>query len=213
MFSRHLREPFSGFSHLLGAFLALVALAYMLSHLPEHNTGAYLISYLSFGLSMFVMFFASAVYHLADVNEEKVRQLKRIDHMAIFLMIAGSYTPFILLGLERSLGLKMFAIIWGIAIFGILVKIFWLHAPRWLSTVLYLGMGWVSILVYEPLSTGLPTQATQWLVYGGVAYTLGAVVYACKWPNLHVKFDFHDFWHLFVLAGASAHFVSIGLYL
>ncbi len=213
MFSRHLREPFSGLSHLLGALLALAALTFMLSHLPEHDTGLYVISYLSFGISMFVMFFSSAVYHLAEVSEEKVRQLKRIDHMAIFLMIAGSYTPFILLGLERSLGLVMFAIIWGIAIFGILVKIFWLHAPRWLSTALYLGMGWVSILVYEPLSAGLPAKAIEWLMYGGIAYTLGAVVYACKWPNLHTRFDFHDFWHLFVLAGAGAHFVSIGLYL
>ena len=213
MLSRHLREPFSGLSHLLGALLSLVALGYMLNQIPTENTGTYLASYLSFGISMFLMFGASAVYHLVETTDEGIKKLKRVDHMAIFVMIAGSYTPFILLGLEGALATTMFAVIWGIATFGILVKIFWLHAPRWLSTALYLGMGWVSIIVYQPLSENLPAAAIEWLIYGGVAYTLGAVVYACKWPNIHAKFGFHELWHIFVLAGAGAHFVSIGLYL
>ncbi len=182
-------------------------------HLPQQNTGAYIASYLSFGLSMIIMFASSAVYHLVETSNEGIKKLKRVDHMAIFIMIAGSYTPYILLGLTGSLAAVMFCVIWGIATFGILVKIYWLHAPRWLSTALYLGMGWVAIIVYQPLSENLPSAAISWLIYGGIAYTLGAVVYACKWPNLHRHFDFHDFWHLFVLAGAAAHFVSIGLYL
>ncbi len=213
MLSRHLREPFSGLSHLFGALLSCVGLGYLLMHLPSQNTGAYIASYLSFGLSMIIMFASSAVYHLVETTDEGIKKLKRVDHMAIFIMIAGSYTPYILLGLTGSLATVMFCVIWGIATFGILVKFYWLHAPRWLSTALYLGMGWVAIIVYQPLSENLPSAAIDWLIYGGVAYTLGAVVYACKWPNLHSHFDFHDFWHLFVLAGAGAHFVSIGLYL
>ncbi len=213
MLSRHMREPFSGLSHLLGALLALVGLVYMLAQLPEQRTAEYLASYLVFGLSMMLMFGASAVYHLTDTDEEGIRKLKRVDHMAIFIMIAGSYTPFCLLGLNASQGWWMFAIVWGIALFGIGVKIFWLHAPRWLSTALYLGMGWVAIAVFEPLSTALSSGAIQWLVGGGIAYSVGAIVYGCKWPNLHEKFGFHELWHLFVLAGAGCHFISIGVYL
>jgi len=214
MFQKHLREPFSGLSHLLGATLTIPALIYMLMKLPSEPFSNYLASYLVFSISMFLMFGSSAVYHLMDVSEQAIRKLKRIDHMAIFIMIAGSYAPFCLIGLDETLALIMLSIIWGIATCGILIKIYWLHAPRWLSTVLYLAMGWVAIAVYEPLSQGLPSKSIDWLVAGGIVYTVGAIVYACKWPNLHAKyFNFHDFWHVFVLAGATCHFVSIAVYL
>ncbi|MGR6874766.1 PAQR family membrane homeostasis protein TrhA [Pseudomonas sp. HK3] len=213
MFKRHLREPFSGLSHLFGALMALVGLTYMLTNLPELNWGLYLASYIVFGLSMFMMFASSAVYHLMDISEAGVRALKRIDHMAIYVMIAGSYTPYCLIGLEDSQAWIMFGIIWGIAFVGILKKIFWLHAPRWFSTLLYLAMGWISLFVYEPLSESLSAGAINWLVAGGISYSVGAVVYATKWPNLHTQFNFHDLWHIFVLAGAACHFVSIGVYL
>jgi len=211
---KHLREPFSGLSHLLGALLTIPALAYMLLTLPEQQFGTYLTSYVVFSISMFLMFASSAIYHLANISSKGIRKLKRIDHMAIFVMIAGSYTPYCLLGLDDSLSRIMFGIIWGIAIFGIMVKIFWLHAPRWLSTLLYVGMGWVAIFIYKPLSQNLSSQSIDWLFTGGLVYTLGAIVYATKWPNISVKyFNFHDLWHLFVLGGAACHFVSIAVYL
>jgi len=211
---RHLREPFSGLSHLLGALLAVPALIFMLMNLPEQQAGTYLTSYLVFSVSMFLMFGSSAVYHLMEISELGLRKLKRIDHIAIFIMIAGSYTPYCLLGLEGSLSWMMFALIWAIAIAGVLIKIFYLHAPRWLSTLLYVGMGWVALLIYEPLSNNLSSEAVDWLFAGGVVYTLGAIVYATKWPNIHRQhFNFHDLWHIFVLAGATCHFVSIALYL
>jgi hemolysin III len=210
---RHLREPFSGLSHLLGAIMAVLATTYMLNNLPSENTGTYLASYLVFGISMFLMFFSSAVYHLMEISEAGIKALKRIDHMAIYVMIAGSYTPFCLVGLEGTLGWQMFALVWGIAAVGILIKIFWLHAPRMFSTLLYLGMGWISLLVYGPLSESLSEGAIAWLVYGGISYTVGAVVYATKWPNISKRFGFHELWHIFVLGGAACHFVSIALYL
>jgi hemolysin III len=210
---RHLREPFSGLSHLLGATVAVVATVYMLNNVPSENTGTYLASYLVFGISMFLMFLSSAVYHLMEISEAGIKSLKRIDHMAIYVMIAGSYTPFCLIGLEGTLGWQMFAVVWGIAALGILIKIFWLHAPRMFSTLLYLGMGWISLLVYEPLSESLSEGAISWLVYGGISYSVGAVVYATKWPNISNSFGFHELWHLCVLAGAACHCVSIALYL
>jgi len=213
MLKRHLRDPFSGLSHLFGAVMSLVAIPYMLSNLPQHNSHLYLASYLVFGLSMFVMFASSAVYHLMEISEAGIRMLKRVDHMAIYVMIAGSYTPFCLIGLDGSLAWWMFGVIWGIAFIGVLTKIFWLHAPRWFSTLLYLGMGWISLFVYEPLSQSLSDGAINWLLAGGISYSVGAVVYATKWPSFHKHFDFHDLWHVFVLAGAACHFISIGVYL
>ena len=213
MMKRHLRDPFSGLSHLLGALMSLAAIPYMLVHLPEQGFGLYLASYLVFGISMFCMFAASAVYHLMEISEAGIHALKRVDHMAIYIMIAGSYTPFCLIGLDNPQAWWMFGIIWGIAFAGILTKIFWLHAPRWFSTLLYLGMGWISLFVYKPLSQALSAEAIEWLLAGGICYTIGAVVYATKWPNLHKHFDFHDLWHIFVLAGAACHFVSIAVYL
>ncbi len=210
----HLRDPFSGLSHLLGALLTLPALMYMIINLPDQQFGVYLTSYIVFSVSMFLMFGSSAVYHLMEISDEGIRKLKRIDHMAIFIMIAGSYTPYCLIGLEGSFTWVMLSIIWGIALSGIFIKIYWLHAPRWLSTLLYVGMGWVAMLIYKPLSQNLSSDAINWLIAGGVVYTLGAIVYATKWPNIHEKhFNFHDLWHLFVLGGAACHFVSIALYL
>ncbi|MDX1694895.1 MAG: hemolysin III family protein [Ketobacteraceae bacterium] len=211
--TRHLREPVSGLSHLAGAALSLAALTYLLARLPEENMGLYLASYLAFGLSMFVMFSSSAVYHLMEISEAGIRALKRLDHMAIYVMIAGTYTPFCLLALEGAQAWWMFGICWGIAALGIIKKMFWLHAPRWISTGLYLAMGWMCLFVIEPLTAALSTGALVWLVMGGVSYSIGALVYATKWPNISKNFGFHELWHLFVLGGAASHFVSIAVYL
>lgn len=213
IFTRHLRDPISGLSHLLGAALSIAALPYMVSQVPHEQFALYLASYLVFGISMFLMFSSSAVYHLMEISDAGIRALKRLDHMAIYVMIAGTYTPFCLLGLEGSQAWWMFGIAWGIAALGIIKKVFWLHAPRWFSTVLYLAMGWMGIFVFEPLSQSLSTGAINWLVAGGVFYSIGAVVYATKWPNFSKSFGFHELWHLFVLAGAASHFVSVAVYL
>jgi len=211
---RHFREPFSGLSHLIGAMLTIPALIFMLINLPAQNASTYLTSYLVFCASMFLMFGSSATYHLLDISELGLKRLKRIDHIAIFIMIAGTYTPYCLIGLEGALSWFMFTLIWGVAIVGVMVKIFWLHAPRWLSTLLYVAMGWVAILIYEPLSQNLSSESIYWLIAGGVVYTLGAVIYATKWPNIHQKyFNFHDLWHVFVLGGAACHYASIAFYL
>lgn len=208
-----LREPFSGLSHLLGALLTLGAIGFMVANAPQNMFYTHIAGYLTFGLAMLFMFSSSAIYHLADYASETTRKLKRIDHIAIYFMIAGSYTPFCLIGLEGRSGWLMLGSIWILAALGMLKKIFWLHAPRWLSTLLYLCMGWLSLLIYPELEQRLDPMAINWLIAGGITYSLGAVVYALKWPNLSSRFGFHELWHLFVLGGAACHFVSIGLYL
>ncbi len=211
-----LRDPFSSLSHLAGALLAVYGLIYMLMQTADlnENYGYYLAGYLVFGISLILMFGASALYHWPKISENGIRQLKRIDHIAIFYLIAGTYTPFCLIALKDGIGWWLFGTAWGIAFAGTLMKIFWLHAPRWLSTVLYLGMGWLCVFAIGPLSDALNSQALSWLVAGGIFYSIGALVYAFKWPDPWPEiFGFHDIWHLFVIAGAASHYISIAVYL
>lgn len=206
------REPFSGLSHLLGAIAAVFGLIYMLFK----NTNPSLeqtVAYTVFGISMAMMFSSSALYHLSNANEERLKLYRRIDHICIYLMIAGSYTPFCLLALEGQLAWNLLIAIWSIAAFGIVKKVFWLNAPRWLSTGIYVLMGWVCMFAIGPLIDGLPDGAFAWMLSGGLAYTFGAVIYALKKPSFNQYFGFHELWHLFVLSGAACHFISIGLYL
>jgi hemolysin III len=208
-----IRDPFSSLSHLLGAALSIAAMIAMLLNTPSTDKLLYQISYLSFGLSACFMFAASAIYHFPTGSISLIRHLKRVDHIAIYVMIAGSYTPYLLIGLDAPHGLNLLAVIWVVAVAGTLKKIFWLNAPRWLSTALYLAMGWVSLVIYDDLGKNLSEQALFWLVAGGVTYSLGALIYAVKKPNLHRQFGFHELWHVFVLGGAACHAISIGMYL
>ena len=211
--SNWLREPFSGLSHLVGALLTFGAIGFMVTNAPQNMFYTYLAGYLSFGFGMLFMFSSSAVYHLAEVAKATTIKLKRIDHIAIYFMIAATYTPYCLIGLSEGSRWPILGLVWFLAIAGVLKKILWLHAPRWLSTVLYLCLGWLSLLIYPELKQNINQMAITWLIAGGITYSLGAVVYGLKWPNLSKRFGFHELWHLFVLGGAACHFISIGVYL
>lgn len=140
--------------------------------------------------------------------------LKRVDHMMIFVLIAGTYTPFCLIPLRQSIGRPMLVVIWSIAGLGIFLKIVWLSAPRWLYTAQYIVMGWVVVFAMGPLLENLRPGGFVFLVLGGVIYTLGGLIYAIKWPRIKGKwFGFHEVFHLFVLAGSFCHFITIALYL
>lgn len=190
--------------------MAIAGLAILSAQATLYGDVWHIVSFAIFGTCMILMFAASAVYHLIQANDQVILTLKRIDHMAIFLMIAGTYTPICLVPLREGSGWLLFGIVWGIAFAGILMKIFWISAPRWLSTLVYLGMGWISIFAIPPLLDIATPETIDWLVYGGLSYTLGAVNYATKWPDpWPEKFGFHEIWHLFVMGGAFCHFMAI----
>lgn len=204
------RDPFSGFSHLLGGIIGFIASGLLIIKASFYGDAWQIASFAVFGLCMILMFGSSAIYHLAQGSDEKILKLKRIDHMAIFAMIAGTYTPMCLVPLRESFGWTLLFVVWGLAIAGILLKIFWIGAPRWLSTIIYLAMGWACVFGISTMKETMPEVSFDWLVYGGVAYTLGAIIYATKWPDPWPKtFGFHEIWHLFVMAGAFSHFISI----
>jgi len=202
-----LREPFNGLSHLAGAISAFLGGIVLL--IVGWTGTVRIISVIIYIISLISMFSASATYHLTQVKPRAQEILRKVDHSAIFLLIAGTYTPICLNAFTGFWRWGFLSIIWGIALVGIIIKIFYIRAPRWLNAGMYVLMGWISILAWRQMA-GLPLGVLIWLIVGGVIYTLGAVVYATKIFNfVPGKFGFHEVWHLFVIGGAMAHFISV----
>jgi hemolysin III len=206
-----LREPFSGLSHLGGAVLSvagLVVLLVMAKGRPWHAT-----AFSVYGTSLILLYLASALYHLLPVGPEKIRKLLVLDQSAIYVLIAGTYTPICLVNLRGPWGWSLFGVIWGIAVTGIVLRCAWESAPRWLCFVLYLLMGWLCVTAAGPLSEALRGPGVALLFAGGLLYTVGAVVFATKWPRLWPgRFGSHDLWHVFVLGGSACHWALMLLY-
>lgn len=201
------RDPVSGFTHLFGMLISILALVVLVREAALYATVWHVVSFSIFGASLILLYAASSLYHLLPVSEKAVTVLRRVDHMMIFVLIAGTYTPVCLIALRGAWGWSLFGAVWGIAIAGMVMKLFWIQAPRWLSTGIYLLMGWLLLVAVFPLVHSVPLSGLMWLAAGGLLYTLGAVIYGTKWPPLHLKwFGFHEIFHLFVLGGSFAHF-------
>lgn len=206
---KKLREPASALTHMIGAALSVVGLAYLI-YLGVTRGPWHLASFLTFGISLILLYTASTIYHALKVSEKATLFLRKIDHVMIFVLIAGSYTPFCLLPLRGPWGWSLFGTIWGLALLGAVTKLFWMNAPRWLSTGFYLLMGWLVVIAVYPMVQTVQTPSLILLAVGGLFYTAGAILYATKWPNPWPgRFGFHEIWHLFVMAGSTAHFASV----
>jgi len=203
-----LREPVNGLTHLGGAIAALFGQIALL--IVGWAGPAKIISLLVYGLSLIALFSASAAYHLTKAKPSILQILRKLDHSAIYLLIAGTYTPFCINAFTGFFQWGLLAIIWTIALAGILFKIFFVKAPRWLNATVYVVMGWLCISAVGQMPAVLSVSTMIWLIVGGVVYTLGAVIYATKIFNfVPGKFGFHEVWHIFVLLGALAHFISV----
>ena len=154
-------------------------------------------------------------YHTVNLTGRALRIFKKIDHMMIFVLIAGSYTPVCLIVLGGEVGYKLLALVWGIALIGMGIKAVWVTCPKWFSSIIYIAMGWVCVLVFGQLLENLPTGAFLWLLAGGIIYTVGGVIYAMKLSVFNAKhkwFGSHEVFHLFVMAGSVCHFICMYLY-
>lgn len=209
-----IKDPFSGFSHLLGALFSIAGLVVLVTMASYKATPWHIVSFSIYGSSMVLLYFSSAFYHLLHLSEKNERVLKTIDHIMIYMLIAGTYTPFCLVPLRGGWGWSIFGIVWGLAFMGIFFKLFFIHAPRWISTAIYLFMGWICIIAIYPMINTIPAGGMIWLATGGIMYSVGAVIYALKkpdpWPDV---FGFHDIWHLFVMAGSFSHFITMYKYI
>jgi hemolysin III len=205
---KKLREPVNSLTHWGGAILGLGGLVTLL--VVGWSTPAKIISLAIYGVSLIAMFSASATYHMVKVKERALVIFRKVDHAAIYLLIAGTYTPFCVNAFTGFWQWGMLSLIWSLAMIGIIVKVFVIHAPRWLNAGIYVVMGWLSIAAAGQILTALPMWVLVWLVIGGVIYTLGAVVYITRIFNfVPGVFGFHEVWHIFVLLAAIAHFVAV----
>ncbi len=206
--SKYFREPVNSLTHWGGAALALAGLIALL--IVGWDTPAKIASLAIYGVSLIAMFSASATYHMVRVKERALEIFRKVDHAAIYLLIAGTYTPFCVNAFEGFWKWGMLTVIWSLAAVGILVKVFYIRAPRWLNAGIYLVMGWLSLAAAGQMFDALPSWVVGWLIAGGVIYTLGAVVYITKIFNFKPGvFGFHEMWHIFVLLAAAAHYVAV----
>ena len=206
------RDPISGLTHLAAAVCALCGLAILL--LIGHDDTTKAISLTIYGVSLVLMFAASAAYHMVKAPPQVIKALRKADHSAIYLLIAGSYTPICLNFFQGFWQWGLVGIVWGMALIGVAIKIFIIKAPRWLTAGIYLLMGWMAILAIPEMLVVMPVSALIWLVLGGLFFTLGAVVYISKKPDFYPKvFGFHEVWHIFVIFGCACHFTVIATFI
>ena len=210
MEKRHIKEPGSAITHFIGMLMAIFAAVPLLIKAAHEPGRIYIISLAIYAASLILLYAASTTYHTFDISAKVNTVLKKIDHMMISVLIAGSYTPVCLIVLKGKTGIILLSIVWAIAIAGILIKAFWVYCPKWVSSVLYIGMGWTCVLAFTQILNNMSPAAFGWLLAGGIIYTVGGVIYALKLPlfnNKHKNFGSHEIFHLFVMGGSACHFV------
>lgn len=212
---KYLREPINSLTHWIGAILSLFALIAMLTKgLINNASSIAIVSVVIFGISLILLYSVSATYHGVITTEKIIFRLRKLDHSMIFILIAGSYAPFCLIALGGSKGTIFFATIASIAIAGILFRMLWFNCPRWLQTSLYIGLGWAAIFMIKPLSAVLSLTSLFLLVFGGILYTIGGVIYGLKPKKFQLgKFGFHEIFHIFIILGSLSHFICVFIYL
>lgn len=209
------KDLVSSYMHIFGLILSIIGTVVLINK-GIALSAWHVVGYSVFGASLIALYAASSAYHMFYISEKVHNTLRRIDHIMIFMLIAGTYTPICLITLRNAgaWGWTLFGIVWACAIAGLLVKIFWMQAPRWLSTVFYIGMGWAALIAIVPLFNHLPLSALCWLFGGGLVYTIGGIFYATKFPKIDFKyFGFHELFHIFILLGSACFYVLIYVYI
>ena len=205
-----IREPVNGVSHLIGLLLAAAGtiLLLRLARGPGQS-----LAFAIYGATLILLYSASTLYHSLPLSERPLRALRTLDHIEIYFLIAGTYTPVALVTLDGTLGWTILAAVWLIALAGIPFKLFFLDAPVWLSTATYLGMGYLALVAVVPIVRAVSYEGLAWLIAGGIAYTVGAVIYARERPDpFPGRFGHHEIWHLLVLTGSGCHYAFMVYY-
>ncbi len=210
-----IKDPGSAITHFVGAVMTLIAALPLLIRANAQSNRSYLVTCVVFMTTMLMLYSASTIYHTLDISEKVNKVLRKIDHMMIFVFVAGSYTPICIIVLHGRTGAIMLASVWAIALAGILIKFFWITCPKWFSSLLYILMGWVCVFAMAPLYHLLSGGGFYWLLAGGILYTVGGVIYALKLPVFNARFQnfgSHEIFHLFVMAGSICHFIVMYRY-
>lgn len=210
-----IREPGSAITHFIGMMMAIIAATPMMVKAAVDADHIVFVALAVFMCSMIALYGASTLYHSVTVKDSILKIFRKLDHMMIFVLIAGSYTPVCLVILGDRRGYMLLATVWGIAIAGMLIKLCWITCPKWFSSILYIAMGWACLAVFGTLWNTLSRSAFLWLLAGGILYTVGGVIYALKLPifnSKHKNFGSHEIFHLFVMGGSVCHFIFMYFY-
>lgn len=209
------KDPGSAITHFIAMVSAILfAAPLILKAASSRSTGATL-AIAVFIVSTVLLYAASTIYHTFDISEKVNRRLRKMDHIMISIMIAGTYTPMCAIVIKGQIGLVLLIIIWSLALAGILIKAFWITCPRWFSSILYIAMGWVCVLAFTPLKNNLSTGGFAFLFAGGIIYTIGGIIYALKlqlFNSKHKNFGSHEIFHLFVMGGSLCHGIMMYQY-
>ena len=206
----HIKDPGSAITHFIGMLMAIFAAIPLLLKAAREPSKIYIIAIAVYAASLILLYAASTTYHTFDKSRKVNTILKKIDHMMISVLIAGSYTPICVIPLKDTVGYPLLALVWTVAIIGMILKGCWINCPKWLSSVIYIGMGWLCVLAFVPIFHNLPRAGFGWLLAGGIIYTIGGVIYALKLPIFNAKhknFGSHEVFHVFVMLGSVCHFV------
>jgi len=207
-----LREPVNGLTHFFAAIAAAIGLIALI--IIGWKNVAKEISLSIYGISLILLFMASAIYHMVKAKPKIIERLRKFDHSAIYVLIAGTYTPFCILMFQGFWKWGLLALIWSLAVIGVALEVILIKAPRWLRVSVYVMMGWIVIAAIGEMLRVMPIGALVWLLAGGVIYTFGAIIYATKKLDFFPgKFGFHEVWHIFVILAALAHFIAIAVYI
>ncbi len=207
---RRLWDPVSGITHLVFAVVAVIGATVLITLAAVHRKWWHLAAFIVYGVSLFLLYLASSLYHLLPVSDRAKRVLRQVDHVAIFLLIAGTYTPVCLIPLRGPWGWSLFAAVWAFALAGMFLAAFAIDAPRWIATAVYLAMGWLVVVAIWPLVRVVSVEGVFWFFLGGAFYSAGAVIYAAKRPDPMPRvFGFHEIFHIFVMLGSLSHFLGI----
>lgn len=211
---KKLKDPGSAITHFIGMLMAVFATAPLIIRAFSEGTNVTL-SCLVFMVSMILLYGASTMYHSFDMGERKNKILKKFDHAMIFVLIAGSYTPVCLLVIGGKTGIILLWLVWMVGILGIIFKLCWVTCPKWLSSVMYIAMGWMCVMAFTPIMNNMATSEFVWLLTGGIIYTIGGIIYAVRTPGVkaynerHRYFGTHEIFHVCVMIGSLCHFVMV----
>ena len=211
-----IKDPGSALTHFIAMILALCAASPLIIKAAAEPDKSHVLALSIFIVSMILLYAASTIYHTLDISPKINRMLRKVDHMMIFILIAGTYTPVCMLVLGDRTGWIMLTLVWGIAAAGILINALWITCPKWFSSMVYIAMGWVCVLAFTQIVNSLSPAAFGWLLAGGIIYTVGGIIYALKVPLFdakHKNFGSHEIFHLFVMAGSACHFILMYVYI
>jgi len=207
-----IKDPGSALTHFIAMLLALCAATPLLIKAARTPGYTHVLALTIFIISMILLYAASTIYHTLDISPKVNQILRKVDHMMIFILIAGTYTPVCMLVLGDETGWMLLALVWGIAAVGIMINALWITCPKWFSSLIYIAMGWVCVLAFGNIIAALPCSAFGWLLAGGIIYTAGGVIYALRLPIFNHRFKYfgsHELFHLFVMGGSLCHYITM----